>query len=282
MYLGHAPARARVPHRALRVRCQPITVQFDGWRPYFAAALLEMPTITSSTSTAAMHTHHEAHVSDRLSCVRNALRPHVSFSFSPPSPSPNAPCSHHFRADTAAATVPHSPLSPPAQPPLSAALVVDAAASAAARYDSECRPRSRPRYTHRYTVTPTATPTVTPTVTTAVTPSLRPPSRPPLIHRYAHRYVPSLRPPSRPLLHPLLRSPLHPPLHPPLRPPLHPRRAHRHLPAAGGGRRRRWRWRRACATSSSGARPGRDSQILVSPWDTFPLGSGVYCRAPNG
>ena len=28
--------------------------------------------------------------------------------------------------------------------------------------------------------------------------------------------------------------------------------------------------------------PGRDSQILVSPWDTFPLGGGVYCRAPNG
>ena len=78
MYLGHDPARARVARRALRVRCQPITVQIDGWRPYFAAALLKMPTITSSTSTAAMHAHHEAHISDRLPCVRIALRPHVS------------------------------------------------------------------------------------------------------------------------------------------------------------------------------------------------------------
>ena len=78
MYLGHDPTRARVARRALRVRCQPITVQIDGWRPYFAAALLKMPTITSSTSTAAMHAHHEAHISDRLPCVRIALRPHVS------------------------------------------------------------------------------------------------------------------------------------------------------------------------------------------------------------
>ena len=41
-------------------------------------------------------------------------------------------------------------------------------------------------------------------------------------------------------------------------------------------------WTNSAISSSGGARPGRDSQILVSPWDTFPLGGGVYCRAPHG
>ena len=35
------------------------------------------------------------------------------------------------------------------------------------------------------------------------------------------------------------------------------------------------------ATSSSGARPGRDTLILVSPWDTFPLGTCAFSVAPH-
>ena len=85
-YLWHDPARARAPRRALHACHHPITVQIGGWQPYFDAALLKMPTITSSTFTTEMHAHHEAHFSDRLPCVRIALGPRVSSSCSPPSP----------------------------------------------------------------------------------------------------------------------------------------------------------------------------------------------------
>ena len=61
-----------------------------------------------------------------------------------PLPSPSAPCSRHFRAYTAVATAPHSPLSTPTQPPLSAAPIAYAATSTAVHRNGECSPAVAP------------------------------------------------------------------------------------------------------------------------------------------
>ena len=91
----------------------------------FLAASSTSTTSTYDSSLFSRRGAQLAQLAAGFAAVRTALRPHVSFSCSLPSPSPNAPCSHQFRADTAVATAPHSPLSPPTQPPLSAASVVE-------------------------------------------------------------------------------------------------------------------------------------------------------------
>ena len=91
----------------------------------FLAASSTSTTSTYDSSLFSRRGAQLAQLAAGFAAVRTALSPHVSFSCSLPSPSPNAPCSHQFRADTAVATAPHSPLSPPTQPPLSAASVVE-------------------------------------------------------------------------------------------------------------------------------------------------------------
>ena len=176
-YLGHSFACASAPRRALRPRCPPIMVQLCSQQPYFDAALLQMPTITSSTSTAAMRAPHEAHVSGRLPCVRVALGPHVSLlltSFShrrmrlaatisePTPPSPQRRTRRSHRPLSRRSLPPRSSMPPPAPPPAVTAIVT-------------------------LIVTPVVTPIVTPIVTSIVTPNVFLTDS--YTHRDAHRYA---------------------------------------------------------------------------------------------